>query len=294
MARAEPGSLTEIDATKMLERIRAETAAEAEGSALVDISFDTISSTGPNGAINHYRVTRAQQPAAGEGRPLSGRFRCAVPRRDDGRDAHASCRRGDACAARPLPRPLYARPEGAHRTRQGALPEGRRAGAQIDALARASLWSAGLDFDHGTGHGVGVYLSVHEGPQRISKTGHVAARDRHDPFERAGILRGRRLRDQAGEPDRRPRPGAGAGRRPADAFLRDDHARTLRAAADRAGAPRSARSEPGSTPITPASTGRYRALPASAPKSAPGSPRHAGRSAEERASRPLRRPGTIP
>ena len=47
-------------------------------------------------------------------------------------------------------------------------------GAQIDALARIALWKAGLDFDHGTGHGVGSYLSVHEGPQRIAKTGHVA------------------------------------------------------------------------------------------------------------------------
>jgi Xaa-Pro aminopeptidase len=47
-------------------------------------------------------------------------------------------------------------------------------GAQIDALARQYLWAAGLDFEHGTGHGVGVYLSVHEGPQRISKIGHVA------------------------------------------------------------------------------------------------------------------------
>ena len=47
-------------------------------------------------------------------------------------------------------------------------------GAQLDALARAALWQAGLDFDHGTGHGVGSYLSVHEGPQRISKTGHTA------------------------------------------------------------------------------------------------------------------------
>ena len=47
-------------------------------------------------------------------------------------------------------------------------------GAQIDALARQALWRAGLDFDHGTGHGVGSYLSVHEGPQRIAKTGTVA------------------------------------------------------------------------------------------------------------------------
>ena len=53
------------------------------------------------------------------------------------------------------------------------FPKGT-SGAQIDALARIDLWKAGLDFDHGTGHGVGSYLSVHEGPQRIAKTGHVA------------------------------------------------------------------------------------------------------------------------
>ena len=53
------------------------------------------------------------------------------------------------------------------------FPKGA-SGAQIDALARLSLWSIGLDFDHGAGHGVGSYLSVHEGPQRISKLGHAA------------------------------------------------------------------------------------------------------------------------
>jgi Xaa-Pro aminopeptidase len=42
-------------------------------------------------------------------------------------------------------------------------------GSQVDILARAPLWAAGLDFDHGTGHGVGAYLNVHEGPHRISK-----------------------------------------------------------------------------------------------------------------------------
>ncbi len=64
-------------------------------------------------------------------------------------------------------------PEGPHRHRPGGLPKGTT-GAQIDAFARAPLWQAGLDFDHGTGHGVGSFLSVHEGPQRIAKTGTVA------------------------------------------------------------------------------------------------------------------------
>ena len=56
---------------------------------------------------------------------------------------------------------------------RAVFPEGDR-GAQLDAFARQFLWQAGLDFDHGTGHGVGSYLSVHEGPARISKLGGVA------------------------------------------------------------------------------------------------------------------------
>jgi Xaa-Pro aminopeptidase len=56
---------------------------------------------------------------------------------------------------------------------RAVFPKGTT-GAQIDSFARKPLWDAGLDFDHGTGHGVGSYLSVHEGPQRIAKTGHTA------------------------------------------------------------------------------------------------------------------------
>ena len=53
---------------------------------------------------------------------------------------------------------------------RAVFPKGTN-GAQIDGFARQFLWAAGLDFDHGVGHGVGSYLSVHEGPQRIAKTG---------------------------------------------------------------------------------------------------------------------------
>ena len=62
-------------------------------------------------------------------------------------------------------------------------------GAQIDAFARRALWEAGVDFDHGTGHGVGVFLSVHEGPQRIAKTGDGRAQAGHDRLQRARLLR---------------------------------------------------------------------------------------------------------
>ena len=67
-------------------------------------------------------------------------------------------------------RSLHPRSERPYRHRPRGVSE-RPSGAQIDALARLPLWRAGLDFDHGTGHGVGSYLSVHEGPQRISKLG---------------------------------------------------------------------------------------------------------------------------
>ena len=70
------------------------------------------------------------------------------------------------------------------------FPAGTR-GSDIDAVARSRLWKAGLDYAHGTGHGVGSYLSVHEGPQRIAKTGTREAAGRHDPVQRAGLLQAR-------------------------------------------------------------------------------------------------------
>ena len=68
-------------------------------------------------------------------------------------------------------------------------------GMQLDSFARRPLWEAGLDYDHGTGHGVGSYLSVHEGPQNISKRPVMPeAEAGHDLFQRAGLLQDRRLR----------------------------------------------------------------------------------------------------
>ncbi len=83
-------------------------------------------------------------------------------------------------------------------------------GSALDALARMPLWAAGLDYDHGTGHGVGSYLGVHEGPQRISKVPNtVRAAPRHDRLQRARLLQGRRLR----HPHREPAGGDRAARR---------------------------------------------------------------------------------
>ena len=93
-------------------------------------------------------------------------------------------------------------------------------GAQLDSFARQALWRAGLDFDHGTGHGIGSYLCVHEGPQRIAKTGTVALKPGMIVSNEPGYYRERRLR----HPDREP----GRGRAAADARGRRARAAGLR------------------------------------------------------------------
>ena len=122
-------------------------------------------------------------------------------------------------------------------------------GAQIDALARASLWRAGLDFDHGTGHGIGSYLSVHEGPQRLSKTGTTALLAGHDHLQRARLLRRWRIRN----PHRESARGRGAEdsrRRAADAGLRDADLRADRSHPRRSRSSWTPTKSPGSTIIT--------------------------------------------
>jgi Xaa-Pro aminopeptidase len=154
------GLLTEIDAVEALESFRRETG------ALKDVSFPTIAGAGPNGAIVHYRVTRKSNRRIGSGELLlidSGaqyedgttdvtRTIAIGEPTDEMRDRFTRVLRGHIAIARAV------------------FPDGTT-GAQIDSLARQFLWHAGIDFDHGTGHGVGSYLSVHEGPARISKLG---------------------------------------------------------------------------------------------------------------------------
>jgi Xaa-Pro aminopeptidase len=157
---APKGTLTEIDAVEALETFRRETG------ALKDVSFPTISGTGPNGAIVHYRVTRMSNRRIAPGDLLlidSGaqyedgttdvtRTIAIGTPTDEMRDRFTRVLRGHIAIAR------------------AAFPDGAT-GAQLDTLARQFLWQAGVDFEHGTGHGVGSYLSVHEGPARISKLG---------------------------------------------------------------------------------------------------------------------------
>jgi Xaa-Pro aminopeptidase len=160
---APTGTLTEIDCVTALERFR------AEGGALKDISFDTIAGAGPNGAIVHYRVTEDTNA------PLQPGQLFLI-------DSGGQYRDGTTDITRTLPVGAVGQTErdaftqvlrgmiAVHRAR---FPKGIT-GRDLDALARAPLWAAGRDFDHGTGHGVGVYLSVHEGPQRISRASTVA------------------------------------------------------------------------------------------------------------------------
>lgn len=157
---APKGTLTEIDAVEALESFRRDTA------ALKDVSFPTISGTGPNGAIVHYRVTRKSNRRIVPGDLLLI-------------DSGAQYQDGTTDVTRTI---AVGTPTGEMRDRftrvlrghiaiaRAIFPDGTT-GAQLDSFARQYLWQAGIDFEHGTGHGVGSYLSVHEGPARISKLG---------------------------------------------------------------------------------------------------------------------------
>ncbi len=159
---ATKGNLTEIDTVKALEHFR------RKSGALKDVSFPTISGFGANGAIVHYRVTEQTNKQLTKGLFLidsGGQY-------IDGTT--------DVTRTVSIGTPTVDMKNNFTRVLKGMIaiskavfPKGTN-GAQIDVLARQFLWQAGRDYDHGTGHGVGSYLSVHEGPQRISKTGTVA------------------------------------------------------------------------------------------------------------------------
>ncbi len=158
------GKVTEIAAADRLEAFRRDLP------LFRDLSFPTISGAGPNGAIVHYRATpatnRALQPGSLYLVDSGAQFQ------DGTTDITRTVAIGAPTADM---RRAYTLVLKGHLALSAArFPKGV-SGGQLDALARAPLWSAGLDFDHGTGHGVGSYLSVHEGPQRISKTGGEAA-----------------------------------------------------------------------------------------------------------------------
>jgi Xaa-Pro aminopeptidase len=157
---APSGQLTEIDAVEALESFRRDTG------ALKDVSFPTIAGSGPNGAIVHYRVTRKTNRRIRPGELLL--VDSGAQFQDGTTDVTRTIVVGDPT---PEMRERFTRVLRGHLAiARAVFPDGT-SGAQIDAFARQFLWAAGLDFEHGTGHGVGSYLSVHEGPARISKLG---------------------------------------------------------------------------------------------------------------------------
>lgn len=161
-----PGTQDELSASDHLHALRQET------NMLEDLSFDTISGSGPNGAIVHYRSSPATSRLLEEG----SLYLC-----DSGgqyRDGTTDVTRTMAIGT-PTPemQDRYTRVLKGHIALASAIfPAGTR-GGQLDALARAPLWQAGLDYAHGTSHGVGSYLAVHEGPQRIANSAAYAGSD---------------------------------------------------------------------------------------------------------------------
>jgi Xaa-Pro aminopeptidase len=157
---APKGILTEIDAVEALESFRRDTG------ALKDVSFPTISGAGPNGAIVHYRVTRKSNRRIQPGDLLL--IDSGAQYEDGTTDVTRTMAIGAPTAEM---RDRFTRVLRGHLAiARAVFPDGTT-GAQLDSLARQFLWQAGIDFEHGTGHGVGSYLSVHEGPARISKLG---------------------------------------------------------------------------------------------------------------------------
>lgn len=159
------GTVDEIGAATQLEAARRRLGDETQ-MPLRDISFDTISGAGPNGAVIHYRVTRRTNRTLGTGElylvDSGGQFQ------DGTTDITRTVAIGAPSAE--MRRHYTLVLKGLIGLSLLRYPAGTR-GADIDAIARAALWKAGLDYAHGTGHGVGSFLSVHEGPQRIAKTG---------------------------------------------------------------------------------------------------------------------------
>jgi Xaa-Pro aminopeptidase len=157
-AASKSGKLREIEVSDRLQALREQTG------KLRDLSFDTISGAGANGAIVHYRASEQTE------RTLEPGSLYLVDSGGQYRDGTTDVTRTVAVGTpSPEMRDRFTRVLKGHiALAMARFPEGTT-GSQLDALARYALWQAGLDYDHGTGHGVGAYLSVHEGPHRISK-----------------------------------------------------------------------------------------------------------------------------
>jgi len=160
---AESGTLDEITAVRTLEGFRRDT------NMLREISFPTISGSGPNGAIVHYRVTEASNRTLQPGELFL--VDSGAQYQDGTTDITRTVAIGTPSEA--MKRHFTAVLKGHIAIATARFPKGTR-GIDLDPFARRALWAIGEDFDHGTGHGIGSYLSVHEGPQSISRGGMTA------------------------------------------------------------------------------------------------------------------------
>ncbi|MDE1915045.1 MAG: aminopeptidase P family protein [Sphingomonadales bacterium] len=155
------GSVTEISAADALHQFR------RDCGDLRDLSFDTISGAGPNGAIVHYRVSeetnRTLEPGSVYLVDSGGQYPDGTT--DITRTIWVGPGEAEAEVKDRFTRVL----KGHIALARAVFPAGT-AGSQLDTLARQHLWQAGVDYAHGTGHGVGSFLAVHEGPQRIAKS----------------------------------------------------------------------------------------------------------------------------
>lgn len=159
-AEAPKGGVTELSAADRLQAFR------AEGGLLRDLSFDTISGAGPNGAVVHYRVSeetsRTLEPNSVYLVDSGGQYV------DGTTDITRTVWVGPGAAPAEVKDRFTRVLKGHIALARAVFPKGT-AGSQLDSFARQFLWAAGLDYAHGTGHGVGSFLAVHEGPQRIAK-----------------------------------------------------------------------------------------------------------------------------
>ncbi len=158
-AAAPKGGLTEWSVAEKLEQFRKDTG------MLLDLSFDSIAGAGPNAALPHYHVN------PDDCLPLKSNEIFLIDSGGQYQDGTTDITRTVIVGE-----PTQEMQDRFTRVLKGMIDVSRirfpkgTCGSQIDALARQSLWAAGLDYDHGTGHGVGSYLSVHEGPARINKS----------------------------------------------------------------------------------------------------------------------------
>jgi len=154
------GNQTELSAAARLRQFREDTG------KLVDLSFDTISGAGPNGAVVHYRVEEKTN------RPIAPDMLYLVDSGGQYHDGTTDITRTIAIGAptQEMRHRFTLVLKGHIALARSLFPKGTR-GSQLDVLARHALWQEGLDYAHGTGHGVGSFLSVHEGPQRIATYG---------------------------------------------------------------------------------------------------------------------------